>query len=940
MKAREVSLAARTAPPHVAGLLAVLVVATLIAGCTSRQDLIARMEKNYAAANYRAAAVDLQNLVRREPGNLDFRLKLAQSLVRTGNFGDAESQFTHALQLGAAPAAVLPGLTEALLGQRKYEEAIGGLNKERPAAGEDATLLKLRGQALLGLGRAAEAREALLEAVGKAPEDPAAHLGLAQALLRLGDTGGVQAELDKASEVGPADFAVRVARGRWLAVQRQAPAARDEFARALELAQRAGNRADTVTALALLGEVESAIPDLEAAQRDLQQLQKLAPIAGATLLLQARLAVQTNHLSEAETTLKQILSKDPHNEAANVLLGIVSGRSGQSEAAESYLAAALSERPDNVMVRKLLAEAQIAGHQPQQALQTATDPRGGDDPTLLSLAGRASILEGDVAGGVAFLERSEQAAPSDKSRSLDVAAGYLAQHRSADALSLLQKLEVPDDLADRRESMLLGALADMGRTAEVHAEALRFAGARPKDLWALMIAAQGLRAAQDVAGARALIAQAAALDPKAPQPWIQLGWLEREQHDLPASQRALAHALELAPRDNAALFGAAQSDLDHGNSAGAIQKLEQVRTQAPRALAPRIALARLYLAAGQVQQADTVLAEARALSAENPDVRHLGGLLALARGKGAQAVTALEELSRQFPKVAGLQGDLARAYALAGRPADAHARAEAALQIDPNYWPALVTEIAVSLAQKNLRGAEAALERLRRTNAPQATLLTVTGDLAQRSGKLDDALEAFTAANALAPSGPLALTMAVTRRALHRADSAAPLRDWLKHSPADVAVRMALAQELQLDGQNSAAAEEYQTVLKQTPQQVVALNNLAWLKLEGGDAQAGLDLAHRAYTNNNGQPAVADTYGWALVQTGHAEDALPLLRDASGKMPGNDDVRYHLGVALVKTGAVQEGRLQLKAVADSASRTVVSEKARALLASLDAGGKG
>jgi putative PEP-CTERM system TPR-repeat lipoprotein len=550
------------------------------------------------------------------------------------------------------------------------------------------------------------------------------------------------------------------------------------------------------------------------------------------------------------------------------------------------------------------------------------------------------MLEGDVTGGVSYLERSGQAAPDDKSRALQLAAAYRTAHRSADALALLQKLEVPDELAVRREYQLLGALTDLGRTAEVHAEAQRFAQARPTDLSALLIAAEGLRASQDVAGARALLAQAAALDPKAPQPWIQLGWLEREQHDLPASQRAFAHALELAPQDNGALFGAAQSDLDHGNAAVAIQKLEQVRTQAPRALAPRIALARLYLAAGQVQQADTVLAEARALSADNPDVRHLGALLALAQGKGPQAVTALEELARQFPKAAGLQVDLARAYALTGRPAEAHARAEAALRIDPNYWPALVTEIAVSLGQKDLRGADAALERLRRTNAPEATVLTVSGDLAQRSGKFDDALKAYTAANALSPSGPLALKMYVARRALHSPDSAAPLRDWLKHSPSDIAVRLALAEQLQLDGQNAAAAEEYQAVLKQAPQQVVALNNLALLKLEGGDAQAGLDLAHRAYTNNNGQPSVADTYGWALVQTGHAEDALPLLRDASGKMPGNDSARYHLGVALVRTGAIHEGRVQLKAVADSASHTAVSEKARALLANLDAGGKG
>ena len=924
--------------PLAAGVLACIAALALLAGCTSRQDVIARMQKNFAAANYRAALVDLKNLVRQEPGNADFRFKLAESLLRTGDFRDALPQFAKARELGVAASVVLPGLTEALLGERKYQEALDGLSKESPP--EDATYLKLRGQALLGLNRVPEAREALLAAVGKSPQDPAAHLGLAQTLLRVGDTSGAQVELDKAAEVGPDDLEVRLVRGRWFMMQRVPGTARAEFSRAVELAQRAGNRAGTIDALALLGEAESAIPDVAGAQQHLQQLQKLAPRAGATLLLQARLEMQTNHLPDAQATLKELLGRDPHSEPANALLGVIAARTGKADAAEAYLSQALNEQPGNLPVRRLLAEAQLEQQQAGQALQTATDPAAAGDAALLSLAGRASILEGDIAGGVAYLERSEQAAPSDKSRSLEVAAGYLTAHRSADALALLQKLEVPDTLVDRREWLLLAALADSGRTTEARAEAQRFAQARAKDLPAQLIAAAGLQASRDIAGARALLTQATALDPKAPQPWIQLGKLEWSQPDIPAAERAFAHALELDPKNNAALVGAAQIDQSRGDSAAAIQKLEQVRGQAPRALAPRIVLARLYLSVGQVGKSAPVLAEAQTLAPENPDVRRVGALLALAQGKGPEAAAVLEGLARQFPKAVDLQAELARAYLASGRLSDARTSAEAALRLDPGYWPALVTEIATSLAQRDSRGAEATLERLRHTRAPQAEVLAVTGDVAARGGRFAEALEAFTAANAIAPSRPLALKMFATRLAQHSADPQAPLREWLQRAPSDVPVRVMLAQQLQLGGQRGAAIKEYETVLKEAPQQVLALNNLAWLKLEGGDAQGGLDLAHRAYEAGSGLPAVADTYGWALVQTGHPDDALPLLRDAYGKLPGDSEVRYHLGVALVKTGAVQEGRLQLKAVADSADHGKASEQARALLASLDAGGKG
>lgn len=919
-------------------VLACLVAAIFSSGCTSRQDVIARMQRNFAAADYRAALVDLRNLVREEPGNSDFRLKFAESLLRTGDFPLAEAEFGRARQLGASPSAVLPGLTNALLGEGKYQDALDGLNKD--TSPEDGTYLDLRGQALLGLNRVPEARDAYLAAIGQAPSDSAAHLGLAQVLIRLGESAGAQAELDRAAAAAPDDFPVHLARGRWYAETNRAGEARAEFARALELAQGSGNRADTIAALALLADDESDIPDLASAEQHLQQLQKLAPQAQPTLLLQAGLEAKRGRLDEAQATLKKLLARNPHDESANALLGLIAARSGKTDTAETYLAQALNEQPGNLPVRRLLAETQLEQQQAEQALQTATDPRGAGDPALLALAGRASLLEGDVAGAVGYLEHSERADPTDKKRSLELASAYLTAHRSADALALLEKLDVPDALVGRREQLLLAALADSGQTAQAHAEVLRFVQAQPKDIPALLLAADTLLGLQDVAEARAMLARAAELDPKAPEPWIHMGRLERAQQNMPAAEHALRRALDLEPKNSAALLTMAQLDQSRGDTAAAVAEAEQVRAQDARAVAPRVLLAQLYLTTSQLSKSASAIAEARALAPENPEVRHMGALLALAQGRAAEAITVLEGLARQFPRSAAVQADLARAYLVGGRFSEARSSAESALRADPGYWTALVTEVACSLAQHDLKGAESLLERLRHTRAPQAAVLEASGDVAAEGGNFADALKAFSAADTLHPTGPLAIKMFAVRLALHTADPQAPLRDWLQRQPSDVPVRLALAQRLQADNQHVAAAQEYETVLREAPGQLVALNNLALLKVEAGDAQAALELAHRAYDLGSGLPAVADTYGWALIQSGHAEAALPLLRSAYGRLPADNEIRYHLGVALVKSGAIDEGRVQLKAVADSQDKGAVVERARALLANLAAGGTG
>ena len=55
------------------------------------------------------------------------------------------------------------------------------------------------------------------------------------------------------------------------------------------------------------------------------------------------------------------------------------------------------------------------------------------------------------------------------------------------------------------------------------------------------------------------------------------------------------------------------------------------------------------------------------------------------------------------------------------------------------------------------------------------------------------------------------------------------LRSWLDKHPEDGRVRLALASYYQSAGDTEAATKEYQALLKQFPNDPVALNNLAWM---------------------------------------------------------------------------------------------------------------
>ncbi|MGH8259814.1 MAG: tetratricopeptide repeat protein, partial [Steroidobacteraceae bacterium] len=378
------------------------------------------------------------------------------------------------------------------------------------------------------------------------------------------------------------------------------------------------------------------------------------------------------------------------------------------------------------------------------------------------------------------------------------------------------------------------------------AEAKRFAAAHPTDVADLLVAAQGLASTRDTDDARGLLDQAARADPASPRPWIALGLFESALGRRDPADAAFRRALQADPRSVAALLGEAK----------------------------------LFLATGDPARAVEPLAKARALAPDDATVRLLSGALALAQGRGPDAVNAFQRLTASHPRSAVLQTDLARALVLARRPTDARAAIVRAVKLDPRYWPALVIDVGLALQARDLDAAQQLLPQLRTTQAPSAIVRSVEGDVAAHQGRLQEALSDYSAAATTAPSAALALEMASLRHALHLAEPDAPLDAWLRRAPHDDRVRMVLAQSLLGSAQGAAAARQYEAVLADRPKQLIALNNLAWLRLEAGRPDGALTLARQAYAIAPGNTSVEDTFGWALVQSGNATDALPILRSA------------------------------------------------------------
>ena len=196
------------------------------------------------------------------------------------------------------------------------------------------------------------------------------------------------------------------------------------------------------------------------------------------------------------------------------------------------------------------------------------------------------------------------------------------------------------------------------------------------------------------------------------------------------------------------------------------------------------------------------------------------------------------------------------------------------------------------------------------------------------------AAKAYAAAYKKAPSAALAgkLYQAHSKDGQPVAAQQA-LDAWLAKEPGDSAVRSLLANSLQSQNKTTQAIEQYLYILERNPDDVSALNNIAWLYQLEGNAD-GLKYAERAHTLAPERPEVTDTLGWLLVQNGQTNRGLVLLQEAAVKAPHIPEIRYHVAVALAKAGRRDEARKVLDRLLKSGKGFQGIEDAKKLRAQL------
>ena len=881
--------------------------------------------------DYKAAVIELKTVLQAQPDNREARLLLGEVYIKKEAYPDAESELGKARAAGAPDERVLPALAKVYVRMGEPRKALDlGTPATIRSPGALALLYAARAEAQLYLGRRAEAEQSIETARQADPRQP--ELLLTQAKLALSDKRKDQALalIDTALQQDPKSTEA-------LYFKAAALESDDKPDDAIKIYQQilANDPSQFRADLAIAG-VQFKKGNIAAADKAIQAAEKIAGKAPMVRYARGTLELQRGNLDKASSAFLDVLRVAPDHLPSMLAYAIASYGQGHYEQSIDYAGKVLGAAPSNLIAAKVLAGSQLKTGDIKGALNTLTPllPRYPNDARLMALTGEAYLQSKDYNQAMNYLDKAAALDPRNAAIKTRQAAGHLASGETDEALA---DLEAATSLSDKPGQADL-ALIMVHLNRKEYDPALQAIAALEKKLpdnpVTYNLRAAALLGKQDRSGARKALEQALAIQPTFVPAAINLARLDLADKNPDAARKRFEAILEKDKNNAQAMLALADLAATQKQESVYVGWLEKASKAQPSDLLPKQRLAQYYLGKKDNNKALAVARAAVTANPESPDALGLLGATQAGAGdlKGAiETFTRLTEKARNAPD-AYLR--LAMAQAADKQIEAARTSLKRALQIKPDHIPSQDALLRLELAEKN---PDAALRIARQIQAlqPKSSLgFDREADILLSEKHAPQAIKAYEDAlnRGAGPSTLIKLYRALILTGdARRADQR--LTNWIQSHPNDLSVRFFAAGQYMLAKRNREAITLYEDILRKSPNNVVALNNLAALYQLEKDKRA-LPTAEQALKLDPQHPGIQDTLGWILVDQGQLPRALELLKSAASALPKEGTVRYHYAVALARSGKKAEARRELDAALAAPRKFPEIDEAKALIKSL------
>lgn len=858
--------------PHCLALAAAL----FLAGCSqhSGADLRAQAQQMRQQGDLSGAVITLKNALEAEPGSAETRYLLAQTYLETGEALSAEKEARRALKEGYARELALAALGRSLVLQGEHKKALAEM-ADAPA--DAPALMPVRADALLALGQPDQARALFEALRQREPNSPEALIGLGRIAYVDGkqvqamayadqvlardphNTDGLMFKADLQRAENHPDQAIALY-DQVLALRPQHRTAhvekaylaigmgRYDFAQAeLDAASKTAPGSMLVAYTQALLDYSSGKP--QAAQDSLLKVLRVAPEHMPSVLLAGAVSVKLGSWYMAEHHFRHYLERYPDNLYARKMLAQALLGTGHGGDALAALDPALKSGKEDAEVLALAGESQLRIRHVDEASElfekaSALDPTSA---TMRTSLGLSKLATGDNEAAVRNLQAATRLDRNSTEAGLALIRTELKLNHPAQAMAAAQALEkvqpnnaavqeleglvyVSQHDAPRARASFARALAldpayfpaaadlaqlalDGGQPAAARQQLVDFLAKNKNDVEAMSALATLAQHARQPAEATGWLVRAAAVDPHAVQPAVNLIAQYLRTGDKEKAL-ALARSLHVDHPENPDLLDLlGKSQLANGQMTAALGSYQELAQALPRSAQVQMQVAALQLLLNHPMEAEDALKGVLAMQPDFPAAQLELAEIDVRKGSPDLALLIAEHMQRLHPKGAAgfqLEGDIQMAKS---QPVQALAAYQAAFGLHPT------TELAIK-ADNALRQAGRKDEADRRLDA---WLAKHADDLRAQAYRA----QAWMAEGQFKPA---ATRLEAVQR--QQPDNAVVLNN------------LALAYQALGDARAQATAE---AALKAAGEQPDEMDTLAWILADKGDLPGALALLKKAH---------------------------------------------------------------------------------------------
>lgn len=750
---------------------------------------------------------------------------------------------------------------------------------------------KARAESFLKDKKASEAVIEYKNALQIAPNDAAAHFGLAKAYLMTRDgVGKAPWELEETIRLAPDNFDARLLLAQFLLLRGELPKNPDkdkDLAAALDQADAAvTQQPDKWEAWAVKGRALEELRRVDDGQTAYQKALELAPQNVELLRTLAGFYVRRGDRAGAEPLFKQGVELEPSARSYLLLGAFLAQDPARAKEAEAAYRKAieLAKDEEKPYAYQVLASFYYARerYDESEALLKEGIEKTGKNLDLIYWLARFYNSRGAKDRANAMIEEATVAKPNDV-QPLLILSAYRGLNNdlpgALDAAERALKVDPESKPAKLRKAELL---VDMG----------------VKD-----------SSKDRLAQGRAIVDAVLASEPNSPEAHFVEAKLDLAEAKNEEAVAALRKVLEGSADSLPAHFQAqthfllASALMLQGERQDArAEVLKAVELDAEFVEARRL-LAHIEAALGE---RDLAIEEARKILRQHPDDRDMRIVLAQSLVQGGKVDEARSELEAVplDQRDAEVDFALGRVDMLQNKPEFARQKLLAALELKPNHPEILEALLTV---EASLGKTQDTLDRLTKAEAASpdnaaivrlhGIALIAAGQGSLGEAKLRHAIDLNP--NDLASYSALARYFILSHRF---AESIETYKQAVKSRPDSAPLHFTLGTLYESSGQRADAMAEYEEAVKLDPNLAVAKNNLAYLMAEEGKSlDRALDLAQAAKASLAESPNAADTLGWVLLKKGIPVAAIGYLKEAEGGFPSDHldlgIVRYHLAMA-------------------------------------------